>query len=178
MNYSKEVLFNSIFTMNYRGLVYYAQKLLKDDMLAEDLVQDVFVKVWDKMDAFNELKEIKPYLYKCVRNHCLDRLNTRKSHHIDLSFQEQDLAYILDAETISLIDHAIHQLPEGSRKVIELYLSGKKNGEIAQELNLSINTVRAQKQRAIAALRKSLDPESFLLLFIMLLHHDKKNKKT
>ncbi len=176
--HDKEKLFDAIFTTHYRGLVYYAAKFVNNDTIAEDLVQDVFVKVWDRVPKLRNLVEIKAYLYKCVRNRCLDELRatskianqTLLETTVKLPPLAEQLSYLLDAESIALIYNAVERLPEGSKRVVMLSLSGLKNPEIAQIMHISVNTVRAQKQRAIAALRETLKPELFLSIAVLLLN--------
>jgi len=162
--------FAMLFKRWYPGIAYFALSLLKNSEEAEDIAEDAFLKLWERRKQFISLARCKSYLYSCVRNASLDKIRRRK---IALTCEEE-LVYLnkpekngffeqaLAAEIAQQLADAIESLPPGCRKIVSMmYREGKNNREVASELNLSANTVKNQRQRAICLLRKRL---SFLWL--------------
>lgn len=159
----------------FQGILYiYACKITKDNDDAEDIVQEVFVYLWDKRSTTILTSSISSYLYSAVRYkffNLLDRKKIRTDYR--LSFQQfLDQGeyitdnYIREKEFSNLIEKEISALPDKMREIFELsrkqYLSRK---EIAEKLNLSEKTVKNQINNALKILRKRLG----ILAFIMLL---------
>lgn len=164
------------FHSHYKALFFFANGLLKDENLAEDVVADSYVKLFEKRTTIRSAGTIKSFLYTTVRNACLDLLRkqaVRTAHHKDLArLQEQVAApafdHLVRTETFSLILAAIEELPPASRAVFKLYyLEGLSYDEIAQELGRSKETVRKQKQYGLAVLRSKLSGLSLFLFFLL-----------
>ncbi len=135
---------------------------------AEDVVQDVFVKILSR-NKLNEIKNPEAYLRIAVRNASIRSLEKKKkSLPIDEQLPDPSLSLSeetkkTEAKEIALLKQ-IEKLPEGCRKVFLLCgLDGLKYQEAADKLNLSVNTVKSQMQKAYKMLRESLGG------FIMLL---------
>ena len=161
-----------IFEFYYSRLCYFAFKMLGDEEKAKDVVQDAFVVLWNKMADFDNETATKNFLYLSVKNACLNLLrhNAVKQKFITTQdsadfIDEKITANIILAEVNGEIHKAIETLPAGCKNVLKLsYFEGLKNQEIADALNISINTVKTQKARALQILRLKLDKFSFLLL--------------
>ncbi|GHB63793.1 RNA polymerase sigma-70 factor [Persicitalea jodogahamensis] len=173
---ANDLTFKSVFDSSYSGLVYFSSKIIGDKAEAEDIVQNAFVSYWRcKENVGSEVPAIKSFLYTTVKNSCMDllkhRLVIRKFRdQLEKEPMEENLMenQIIYAEVLSELFGAIEKLPAGSRQVLEMsYLQGKKNYEISEELGLSINTVKTQKQRAISLLRLKLAPSSFLHMLVL-----------
>ena len=160
-----------IFQMYYRELAYFASRVLKDQTAAEDVVQDVFVSLFERGIPVEEEDDLKAYLYVVVRNRCLDQIKHLKvveKHRQEGEEQEpsQDsvLASIIETETLWILKREIDLLPVECAKVMRLFLFGYNSTEIAQQLGIEPSTVRAQKQRGILLLKKTLPPQIFLFI--------------
>ena len=167
-----EEAFTSLFKKWYPAISYFAFSMLRDSVEAEDVAEGAFIKLWERRKQFISLPRCKAYLYSCVRNASIDLLRRRKinAHGMEelsyLSSRDKDSYFdqVLEAELANRLYKAIETLPPGCRKVVTMvYKEGKNNREIAEALNLSVNTVRNQKQRGLSLLRKKL-----LLFFIIL----------
>jgi RNA polymerase sigma-70 factor (family 1) len=167
--------FTSTFRQYYAPLVLYAYRITDNQGAAEDIVEEAFVSLWNKRDAFSEIKSLKSYLYTIARNKCLSwlRKNQRdiKRHKASSSFEEEfdrtALENMIYAESMEKIYTAIDKLPRQCRKVFIMhYIDGMKISEIAKELKLSIHTINAHKGRGIDLLQKVL----LNLLFIVLIY--------
>jgi len=168
--------FEALFNKYYAGLCYYAYKFVHNKEVAKDLVQDVFVKSWDKRSDFTTEQPIKNFLYISLRNSCLNyiRHSVVEKKFIELSDidareNEKGLSNLIKAEVVMSLREAIDKLPEGCRMVLKLaYFEGLKNDEIASELGISINTVKTQRQRAMKLMRLSLTTSTYAVLWVVL----------
>lgn len=177
-NYNTDA-FEYIFKTNYRALTYYALEHTGSRMAAEDIVQSVFIRLWKNRNKFDSIYALKSFLYISVRNGSIDEkkriaitIKSGKNNSGNIaggseSLSEEELARILDAETLGILYHSIFDLPPVCRRIMMMSLSGRKNAEISQILKISVNTVRAHKQKAIIRLREMLPPELGLLLLIL-----------
>lgn len=170
-----QLAFRSIYDSFYRALCSYCYRIVGEVELTNDFVQDCFVALWNKRVEFTTLDSIRFFLYATLRNRCINHL---KHRHVEEKHQEvitqlqkkQELSssfldLIIEEELHRQLMEAIESLPESYRKVFILSLKDKQNQEIAEILGLSVNTVRNQKQRGYAILRKKLGSSTFQLLF-------------
>jgi RNA polymerase sigma-70 factor (family 1) len=170
----EESAFRHFFELFYDRLCYFAEGLLPDVQKehALDIVQDAFVKLWERRQGFDNVSAIKAFLYLTVRNASLNIYKHDKvvaKHRMFLTMldiKEQDVTFrLLEAEIFDRLDKAFRQLPEGCREVLYLtYYKGMKNEEISQELEISVHTVKSQKVRGLKLLRKSLGQSSLGLV--------------
>jgi RNA polymerase sigma-70 factor (family 1) len=153
------------FKLHAKSLVFFANRLINNSSEAEDVVADCFVKVWERRADFQTEENIKAFLYISCRNACLDYLRRIKvktsAQQVYLNQQEEGedttLNHIITAEVLTILNEEISQLPENYREVFQLmYFDLKKTDEIADQLGLSVQTVRNYKARAIALLKTSM----------------------
>lgn len=168
--------FSIVFKSYYPIMFQFARKFMGRDEEAEDVTENVFLKLLEEGTYFNDTKHLKAYLFRAVRHACLNARKTaiRKAQR-DATFgvwnaeDEHDyLAQLAQAEAILQLKQAVASLPPQARKVITLtYFEGMTNQEAADELQLSVQTVKNQKFRALALLRNRLTEEQFLLLLTL-----------
>lgn len=159
-NDGDEKAFQHLFKLFYGPLCFFARGITQTGLEAEDIVQEAFVQLWNRRQGFNSLRAIKAFLYLAVKN---SSRNLYKHKKVEQKYQlaqkvaPQDNAVmerILEAEVLGEVYKALQKLPEGCRKVINLsYFKGLSNQEVAAHLNVSINTVKTQKLRALKILR-------------------------
>ena len=150
-------------------LVRYIRKFTEDQAAAEDIVQEVFVNVWEGNKEFNSYVGFRAFLYNAVANRCMDYLKhqvveDRYAAAVMKEEHEWDELDMAEEEMYRELHLVVQELPERSRAVFELHLEGKKNEEIAQLLALSVLTVKSYKKNAMQYLRKRLGDAHFLLL--------------
>lgn len=155
----------SLFETLYPSLCLFANKYLNDMDTAKDIVQEVFIKIWERDTQYPNFYAIKSLLYKAVRNRCLDYLKS-KHYRCIVQSPDFDFDYMLSDEffytkltlidTYAQLEIAIKQLPKKSEAVIRLTLNAYTNKEIAEELSISKNTVKSQKRIAYKKLRHVL----------------------
>lgn len=157
--------FDYLFTQLYAPLCSFAEGIVCDEYIAEELVQTAFIKLWKKRNAFASLLKIKAFLYLVIKNDAFNHLKKEKNRRKieqelsqKLSFSDQDISdRIIYTELTFILDRAISDLPERCRKVIELsYHDEKSSKEIAEVMGVSVSTVDNQRARGIQLLKKSL----------------------
>ena len=158
----------------YQRLCVYAQSLCNDHNMAEDIVQNVFVKVWDKRKKINPDLSIKSYLYKSVYNEFINQYRKNKPV-IFLEkkyFEAIDLVVDIEPEELEsliiLMNIEIENLPS---KCKEIFLMNKKEGlthtEISEYLDISLKTVEGHITRAFKILNEKLGSKVEAVLFLL-----------
>ena len=154
-----------------------AFKYLLNKELAEDAVQNLFLKLWLKKEEIDETKHINRYLFTMLKN---DLLNTLRDSKKNIYLLEDCLSMVLELEDnsqnenlkqeqMNIIQQALEQLSPQRRKVFEMKVSGKySNQEIADKLNLSINTIKFQYSQSLKQIRATVGELSLLLLYCMM----------
>ena len=154
-----------------------AFKYLLNKELAEDAVQSLFLKLWLKKEEIDETKPINRYLFTMLKN---DLLNTLRDSKKNIYLLEDCLSMVLELEDnsqnenlkqeqMNIIQQALEQLSPQRRKVFEMKVSGKySNQEIADKLNLSINTIKFQYSQSLKQIRATVGELSLLLLYCMM----------
>ena len=164
--------FEILFRTYYKRLCAYALSFVSQNDLAEDLVIDVFLKLWEKRETLNITDSVSSYLFRSVKNSCINYLNREKSRKYTISENEVNLLNLKMEYTISdkypLTDLIGKELEEKIRMEVEklpvqcreiFYLSRFEelsHKEIAKKLGISENTVKVQIYRALIKLRKEL----------------------
>jgi len=161
-----EEAYKSLFHNYYSDLVYYAVSIIHDTSLAEDLVQDFFVDFWTKKRYNSVNSNLSSFLFRSVRNNCLNYIRDveRRNKHLSDYTLESNIVvgHIEVAEEKEILYKAINQLSPKCKQIFILCcVHGYKYQEVADDLNISINTVRTQMSRAFKSLRKTLSPNSF-----------------
>ena len=157
--------FQRLFETFHKALCFFAVRIVRDHLEAEDIVQDVFLSFW-KMNrgGFPNLKTIKTFLYNSVQHRCLNYLRDleiRDRNYRNLKREELDEDYFLcqqiRAEVEGELFGAIDELPDKCKEIFKRsYVDGQEDKKIAEELDISLNTIKTQKQRAKSYLRGRL----------------------
>ena len=167
-------VFKNFFNKNYEDLVIYANGYLFDQQASEDVVQEVFIHIWEKPDTINIKSSLMSYVFRMVRNKCLDYL---KSIKITDDFELLEFNINLITEHVfnsttddnkKIIYHQILKivdtLPDKMQQVVRLkFLHNYKYKEIADELGISVNTVKTQLKRAKSKITDSITAVLLLL---------------
>ncbi|MFA5819757.1 MAG: RNA polymerase sigma-70 factor [Bacteroidales bacterium] len=173
-----EQAFELLFRKYYVRLCVFAKKFLNDPEEAHDIVQDVFVKIWEGRDEIDPEDSLKSYVFKIAQNLSLNKLRRKKveSRYIEIYklvyIEQQEFSAhesLLTRELEKNITHSIGKLPAECRKVFELSrIEGLKYREIADTLHISVKTVEAQMSKALQSLRIELSDYLTLLLIALI----------
>lgn len=174
IRHGDETAFEQTFRKFYSRLCNYACSLLKDEEEAEEVVQTVFLTIWEKRADLEITISLKSYLYRAVHNHCLNRFKhaaVREAHrkyteHFIPQSSESVAEVIHANELEERIEKAVSMLPEQCQKAFRLSrFQELKYQEIADQLGISIKTVENQIGKALKILRIQLaDYLPFVLL--------------
>jgi RNA polymerase sigma-70 factor (ECF subfamily) len=184
-NEKNETAWNSFFSEMYIPLKNYAKKIVFQNQVAEDIVHDTLIKLWQNRIQFNSEKELISYSYVAVNNNSLNYLRktgAEKSRIERWSFENngdatsEQFSEVIFQEVIRKLKEIISQMPSERKKIVMMSLSGMKGEEIAESLNLSINTIKQQKYRAYKQIREQLTPylnNSALSVIVAFLYYSK-----
>lgn len=152
-----ENAFKTIFNEYYPSLVAFARRFLPDES-AQDVAQDAFVQLWNRHHEFQNPDTLKSWLFTAIKNHCLNLLrnNDTEKRYLE-SLTETDFEdHIMDMEVYILLYKTIDNLPDHYRTAIRLSLNGYSLEEIAMEMSVTIDAVKAYKKRGKEMLRKNM----------------------
>lgn len=161
----------------YRALVGYGCQFVEQE-IAEDAVQEIFAVLWQQRPVFKSRQQLVSYLYTGVHNLAYNHLRHKSvldsyRQHITSHLEE----FLLTNEPHDAFNKeeiyrqllaAVDMLPPRQREIFLMCMEGKKNKEIATQLEISAETVKVQKRRAINALKEKLSPASLLLAYMIL----------
>lgn len=156
-------------------LCRYADRMIMNSAAAEDIVTEVLVKVWEKRETFDSFSNVKRFFYVAARNAALQYIRDRQREQRKFeAFNEVNAGVVVDeviyAEMMAELQKAIAALPAKMKEVFILgYVHQLTNQEIALQLNLSDQTVRNQKTKALTILRNKLGYRSYLELYLAIL---------
>lgn len=164
-----------VFETFYSPLCNFALQFLNDRDQAEEVVQGLFVKLWEKRSGITIEISLKSYLFSSVRNKCLNLIQhekVKKMHEGPIrealfgDYAEEE--YFIGLELASRIAFAVESMPEKRREIFRLSREeGLKYHEIAEKLNLSVKTVETQMGLALKYLREKLGRSLLLFCFLL-----------
>ena len=174
--------FKQFYITWYSRAIYFACEYV-DESDAENIVQDVFLHLYERRDLIDAYTNLTAYLFTSVKNKCLDYLRKQVSEQEAVSEMQSEFEMALrmkfdSLETLNtnfpdeagiekLLERALQKLPERCRKIFIINkLEGKKQQQIAEELQISVNTVESQMAIAYKKLREELKDCLPLLLFL------------
>lgn len=173
--------FQQLYEEFYVSLCVYARRFTRANEIAEEVVQDVFLTLWEQQGRLTITTSLKAYLFTSVRNRCLDHLkhlqvvNRYNEYYSNLLRDAEDLyifsqesgdAWLIAGELEKKLTDAVGLLPEQCRRIFMLSrYDGYKNQDIADNLGVTVNTVQRQISIALEKLRVSMKKYLSLLLF-------------
>lgn len=161
-----ETAFENVFKSHFKNLHAYAYTIVKDDMAAEEMVQNVFYKIWEKKGQLQIQTSLTAYLYRAVYHESLNYLKHQKvrmayqsyaTHQMQHHQTDQASKKVMLSELEQRLQKALNELPEQCRTIFQMSrFEELKYQEIANRLDLSIKTVENQMGKALKLLRQKL----------------------
>src|SRR5215470_848138 len=172
-----EATFEQVFKTHYKNLHAYAFTMLKDEDEAEETVQQVFFKLWERSEHLSFSGPIAAYLYRAVHNECLNFLKHQKvkaGHQLHVAYSmknktEHGQGKMMRKELENKFRDALNELPEQCRTVFQLSrFEDMKYKDIAEKLDISVKTVENHMGKALKLLRtKLVDFLTFLVILLL-----------
>lgn len=164
--------FEALFRSEYQGLTRFAYSYVNDEEAAKDIVHNAFLILWQNWDKLDLSRPLRPWLLTLCRNGALDYLKhlkvvseNERSLSEYLSYEENSEEY---EQRLQQVREKLEKLGERQREVlVKCFVEGKKYKEVAQELGISINSVKTHISRGLSRLRDELSNEMILLLILM-----------
>ncbi len=162
-----EKAFDYLFNFYYSGMIVYANKFLNDNHLSEEIVQGIFVKLWQGRKSIEIEVSVKSYLFQSVRNKCLDIIKHKKIKEDYAKRFIEDQASeatddhtwntFIEAELYAILSQAVSKLPQECGRIFRYSrFKNLKNKEIAEKLGISVKTVENQIFKALKLIRNEL----------------------
>jgi RNA polymerase sigma-70 factor (ECF subfamily) len=157
--------FETLFRSSYASLVRYAKTLIKDHDTAEEIVQDLFFRLWQNKESLNIKSSLNGYLFRSVHNSCLHFIEHQKvvaKHSVEMSYRPEETSVNSDdilnyKELQEKVARIIERLPEKCGRIFCMSrFEGLKYSEIAEKLSVSVKTVEANMGKALKEFRKAL----------------------
>lgn len=172
-----EKAFLEIFNLYFKSVCRFVEKYVQSRELSEDLVQEVFIKVWENRDKFSEIQSFKSYLYTCAKNHTLNSLKKAARSEIALSelinsyhlVRSQTEEILLDKEYLACFNKVLESLPVKTREIFKLCREQKKSyAEVAQIMGISKNAVKNHMVHSIKQFKYTAETELGISLTVFL----------
>ncbi len=176
INMGNTAEFDQLFRSFYAPLCFFAERFVGSKADAEDIVQALFTRLWNKAAVFESGGHAQAFLYRATHNACVDfqkqslRSGKRQAAVLQESAPHEGsyLEELVRSEVWAEIYRAINRLPLQCAQVIRLsYMEGLKNDEIAQRLGVSLQAIKNYKHRGLRKLKDALPEKHFTLLFLL-----------
>ena len=155
--------FETLFEKYYSPLCHFSVKYVQDDFIAEDIVQEVFAKIWEDKEKIRIQESVKSYLYTAVRNRSLNKLKSQTTREEYTKSYSQNADQIVDLDEIEqeefrlFLAQCIEKLPPRCKDVfVRSRFDDMKQDAIASEMGIAVKTVKAQVGKALKLLRDCL----------------------
>jgi RNA polymerase sigma-70 factor (ECF subfamily) len=167
-----QLAFRELYHLFHKRLHYFAFALVKTKEAAEEIVEDVFIRLWNQRSSITEINNLRIYLYTATKNTALNYLSKKAREsivepfdNIDIALQETGVSpeqIMITAETYQRIKQAVEALPPRCKMIFKLIREdGLRYKEVSEILNISINTIDAQMaiavQRIADAVRRDFE---------------------
>ena len=162
--------FEDLFELHFTKLMGFVFNYVRDEEVAKDIVHDAFLTLWSNRKRLNPVYPVKSYLFTLAQNCALNYLRV-------VTGNEQAVTELLEAANEELDDYEkrlvrleekLAQLPEKQREVlVKCVVEGKKYKEVAEELDITVNTVKTHITRALKFLRDELQEDLIMLLLCL-----------
>ncbi len=155
------------------GFIVYCSLLYKDNAIeSEDIIQDIFTKLWLSDLSFESIEKIKAYIYVSIKNSYFNHLKHKKHQeaYIETRLKEVDDRYdsdIIESELYAKIEQSLDTLPNQYAEIIRLFMQGYKSGEVAKLVNKPEQIVYNIKNKVVKKLRKKFGNSVTTVIFML-----------
>lgn len=165
-----EMMLAELYKLFHKRLLHFSRAITRSDEIAEEVVDDVFVKLWSRRSKISEIENITVYLYVAVKNQSLNSLSRKAKELITESFNFLDIEIeeavgnpdelMITREMMERMQKTVDELPPRCKMIFKLVREdGLKYKEVSQILNISVNTIDVQMAIAVKRICASLQLE-------------------
>lgn len=165
-----EIMLSELYKLFHKRLQHFSRAITRSDQISEEVIDDVFVKLWSRRDKINEIENLTVYLYIAVKNQSLNALSRKAQELVTQSFDYLDIELqdttgnadelMITKEMFQRMQKAIDVLPPRCKMIFKLVREdGLKYKEVGQILNISINTIDVQMAIAVKRICTALQIE-------------------
>lgn len=167
--------FEQLFNAYHKELCYYAYKIIPDQEECKEVVQQVFIQLWEKRAQAEGIDSLKAYLYRSVHNVCLNKLKheeVKKKYQSESRYLLQSMFWnevgdSFNEELFGKVETAIEELPLKNKEVFNLrFIEGMNNAEVSDKLGITTRTVETHVSNALKFLRSQLGHLLVLIIFL------------
>jgi RNA polymerase sigma-70 factor (ECF subfamily) len=145
-------------------LLRFAFQILQDEEEAKDVLQDIFLKLWQKRNELGKVEKIDAFAMRMIRNRCLDVIRSRRTVSMEVvkkikitEEESSDTDYLENTDSVALVKRIIAELPELQRMVIQLRdIEQLEYDEIAEATEMNVNAIRVNLSRARKKVRDEI----------------------
>ncbi len=180
INTKKENAWKRLYQNYYPALCNYASRIIQDEVIVEDIVQECLITLWDSSVSFSNVKTLTSWLYRTVYSRSLnslrDQARINKLHQNfwetiqDFQAEEEAVNLAIEEELLHKFRSILNHLSPQQQQIMQMSLEGKKVKDIAQLLNVSENAIKMQKKRAYSTIREELGECWSILLVVSFPH--------
>lgn len=175
INQKDEKAWKVLFESFYVPLCHHGIRIMRDEHLVADIVQETLIALWNSNARFENGKALAVYLYRAVANNSLKYLRDRNVEDKrlrqwleEVELSEENYSSVVREEVFRRLRDLVNQLPTDRREIMLMSLEGMSGEEIATRLGISINTVKQQKYRAYKFIRERMGKQwSVVLIFFL-----------
>ena len=162
--------FRQLYHCYHKRLLHFAWALVKTKEAAEEIVEDVFIKLWNQHSEVTHINNLKIYLYTATKNTALNHLSKKARENLTEPFDNIDIALtttaispeqiMITAEIFKNIQNAVESLPPRCKMIFKLIREdGLRYKEVAEILNISVNTIDAQMAIAVKRIAQAVQKD-------------------
>lgn len=165
-----ELMLEELYKLFHKKLLHFSRVLTRSDEISEEVVDDVFVKLWNRKEKITEIENLTVYLYIAVKNQSLNALSRKATQLVSESFDYLDIeieeaigdpaSLMITEEMMHRMQKAVDDLPPRCKMIFKLVREdGLKYKEVSQILNISVNTIDVQMAIAVKRICSALQLE-------------------
>lgn len=166
--------FKCFFDIFYPSLCKFSFEFVLSHEKAADIAQETMIRFWNSRSEQHTIRQAKLFIYTVARNLCLNQLRHEKvaDNYKNIYIQSESFFYnnLIEEEVYYLLSRAIDNLPFQTQNIIKSSLKGLNNNQIAEDLNISVNTVKSLKKSAYMKLRSALKKHIYYLLLLYIIN--------
>lgn len=175
LNLKEEWAYVALFDAYYHKLYLFAERYIYDSDKAHDIIQDLFVRIWERREPLLLKSEsLRYYLFTAVRNNCLNYLRSlqiedkNNERYLYACMESHNLEVLDNEELLKEIQMVLDSLPDRCRQICLLrFMDGYKYREIAEQLGINENTVKVQLFRGMNRLKKMMAEYDFRVVALL-----------